>query len=1119
MSAPVRSEAASAVPVVSGRGFRLRIVEGAAEIGREYHADSSCTIGRGEDCQIVLPDPSVSRRHAKLERTADGYRLTDTGSANGTWVGDRRIQEIQLDHLDRFRVGGTVLEFFRDDDPEADDLEMVKTTALPIKELLESIQIALVTRLEDEGEPLLVSGNQPILLADPSRLWLVETGKVEIFTVAVRDGHPSGARTHFVTLGPGEFFFGMDLALYGMGSGLLAVGKTGTKLRQIAVSRLQELAAEGKQTERIASLVDTWVGALSRSVIRDILPGPPSDVDLSEKQAASLDYQKRARSTKGVLWVPVESGDLLFLGMSEVAFEADSALFPVGPDAWVESAVAGLSVEPVASEGVLARPEFWRGLEAFHQALSECEFLNKKLATVDEFNRLKSKAQYSQAAREAAYEDIGAVLESPGAKRKESAPTGEIEPVYQACRDIGEAMGMSVKKPPESKAERSFEENLAAIAMASRFRTRQVALRADWWNRDQGPILGQIEATKAPVALIPRGPRSYEWSDPATGKRSPVTEEFAETLNPFAYVLYRPFPDGALRAVQLVRFGVRGLKKDVVTLITMGVAMGLLGSLTPYFTGRLFDTAIPQADRGLLTQFTVALFISALTSSAFKITQSIAVLRIQGKMDYSIQAALWDRLLDLPSTFFKKFSAGDLADRAGGIDAIRSLLAGAGVSAILGSLSSVFYVMLMLTYSIPLALLAILLTILYVGFTTAANYLQLRYQREQLRLRGKITGLVVQLISGVAKLRVSGAEHHGFRVWAHEFADQRRLAFRVGQIQNAAAVFNAGFPVFSSMAIFATLVYVQSAAAAAGKTSTLTTGDFIGFSAAYGLFLAAMQAMGEASLSLLKAVPIYERLTPILTTPPEIDDTKAPPGQLKGEIEISHVHFRYSEDGPWILKDLSLKISPGEFIAFVGSSGSGKSTLMRLMLGFERAEKGSIYYDGQDLSSLDLRMVRQQLGVVLQDSRVLPADIFRNIVGTTSRTIEEAWDAAEMAGLAEDIRQMPMGMHTYVSEAGGGFSGGQKQRLLIARGVVNKPRIVFLDEATSALDNRTQAIVTASLDKMRATRIVIAHRLSTVINADRICYLEQGTLKEVGTHDELMKKNGLFAELARRQMA
>jgi ATP-binding cassette subfamily C protein len=1102
------------------KGYRLRVVESRDEalLGKEWLPEGPCLIGRADDCDVVIKDPGVSRHHAKLESTRAGIRLSDEGSANGTWLGDRRVSNVLLDHLDRFRVGHVVFELARDVAETAgelgpDDLDAARTTSVPIQEVLQSIALRLTTKLEQEGEAVLVSGNKPFFLSDPSVCWLVEDGRMDVFTVAMKDGEPAGARTHFVSVEAGQAMVGMDLAAYGMGSGFLASGKTGTRLRRIPLERLRELAGV-QHGDRIAAVLDTWIQALSAALGRGLPPPVTPETDLEAGVPATLAFQARARAAKDVVWSPVADGAALFLGLSDVP---ESALFPIAREGWLESKVEGLALAPVATRAAITGPNLWEGLAAFHRVLCESEFLNKRLATVDEFNRLRSKAEHADQAREAAYQEIGGVLAKSGAAVE--ADLGDVEPVYRACRLVCAALGMEARKPAEVRGERSFEENLQAVAIASRFRTRLVALRGDWWRQDHGPILAKTAEGRQAVALVPRGPEAYDWVDGRTGARQPVTEALAQTLDPFGFVLYRRFPEGLLSAKGVVLFGARGLKKDVLTLVAMGLTMGVLGAMTPYFTGRLFDTAIPQAERGMLVQFTIALFVSALASAAFKITQSIAVLRIQGKMDYSIQAALWDRLLDLPSTFFREYAAGDLADRAGGIDAIRGLLAGAGIGAILGTLSSIFYVALMLSYSLPLALLAIALTFLFLAFTTTANVIQLRYQRQQMGMKGAITGMVLQLISGVGKLRVCGAEPHGFRVWARSFAEQRRVAFKAGQVQNAVSVFNAAFPILSSMAVFATLVSVQQKAGAAAGSGGLTTGDFIAFSAAFGAFLAAMQSLSEASLSLLRAIPIWERLSPILSTAPEIDDSKSPPPALRGEIELSHIFFRYVTDGAYVVRDLSLKIKPGQFVAFVGGSGCGKSTLMRLMLGFEKPEKGSILYDGQDLAQLDLRLVRQQLGVVLQDSRVLPADIYRNIVGTSSRSVDEAWAAAEKAGLAEDIRAMPMNMHTYVSEGGGGFSGGQKQRLMIARAVVGSPKILFLDEATSALDNHTQAIVTESMDKMNATRIVIAHRLSTIVNADVICYMEGGVIREMGTHEELLKKGGLFAELARRQMA
>lgn len=969
----------------------------------------------------------------------------------------------------------------------------------------------------EEGELEQPSGKYPFLLDGNQTVWYVEAGRIEIFTVAVRDGAPHGARTHFATVEAGQLIFGMDLGRYGMGSGFLAVGRLGTRLRRVSLARLQEVSRNADVVEDLAMLLDEWVDNLSRSLTKDIIPGPLVDVNLVEGQKVSLANQQKARSNKGVLWLQATEGDLLFIDMEALVFSGAHIYFPISPDTWVEAA-NDMEIETVLeahpSEIVLSDPAIWWGLDLFHEALCQCEFINKKLATVDEFNRLKSKSEYSQAAEVAAYRDLAAVLTPLAEQETVTQISDQADAVFEACRLIGGHLGLEVRRHPVPKEKADLQERVGEIAKASRFRVRPVALRDDWYKRDMGPLFGFWEATKNPVAFIPTGPRAYVMIDPVAGTRQKVTDKLLEGLSPFALTFYRGFPDGKLGVGDLVRFGARGSGRDLISLAFVGVALGMLGLLAPYATGQIFDSAIPQADKSLVMQFTIALVVSAFTMASFKLVQSIAMLRVQGRMDYSVQSALWDRLLNLPATFFRQYESGDLANRAAGVNMIRDLLSGAAVGAILGAISSIFYVFLMFKYSMQMGLLAIGLTLFFVLVTTGLNYAQLRYQRQTMQYNGKITGLVLQLISGVAKLRVSGAENHALRVWASDFSKQRRLNFQMRTVRNLGAVFNGAFPVISSIAIFFTLASLNSAGKAA-----MSTGDFIAFSAAYGLFLAAMQAVAGASMGLLAIVPVYERFKPIITEQQEVDETRAYPGSLTGGIELSHIHFRYSEDGPWILNDVSMKIEPGEFVAFVGGSGSGKSTLMRLMLGFEEPDKGTVYFDGKDLRTLDLREVRQQMGVVLQTSRVLPTDIFRNIVGTSSLTIDDAWRAAEAAGLADDIREMPMGMHTYVAEGGGGFSGGQKQRLLIARSVVNRPRVLFLDEATSALDNRTQSLVTQSMDRMQATRIVIAHRLSTIVNADRICVLENGSIKEMGTYDELMKLGGTFAELANRQIA
>jgi ATP-binding cassette subfamily C protein len=593
--------------------------------------------------------------------------------------------------------------------------------------------------------------------------------------------------------------------------------------------------------------------------------------------------------------------------------------------------------------------------------------------------------------------------------------------------------------------------------------------------------------------------------------RTPVDAAVAETLSGDGFMFYPPLPERPVLRSDLLAMALRDRRDDLGTILLMGLCGGLLALLVPILTGQVFGNVIPSADRGQLAQIGLALIVSALASAAFQVTRSIAVLRLGGKVDGAVQSAVWDRLLSLPVSFFRRYTVGDLANRSMGIDAIRDMLTGNVLTSMLAAVFSLFSFGLLFYYSWRLALLGTALVLILAGVTFLLTWLQLRHQRVLLEKQGRMSSLVFGLIHGISKLRVAGAEARAYARWAEGFAEQRRRTLAAQRIANVQASFNPVYGIATSMAIFAVMGFYLE--------PPLELGEFLAFNAAFGQFLAAVLTMIGVLSSVLTMVPIYERLSPILEAVPEVDESKSEPGELAGEIEFSHVSFRYQDDGPLILDDVSFRANPGEFIALVGPSGAGKSTCLRMILAFEKPSSGSIYYDGQDVASLAVRSVRRQIGVVLQSGRPMAGSIVSNILGSSNLGIDAAWDAARLAGLEDDIKAMPMGMHTVISEGAETFSGGQKQRMLIARALVNRPRIILFDEATSALDNRTQEIVSRSLERLKSTRIVIAHRLSTIQNADRIYVMEGGRVVEEGRYDELIGRGGTFARLAERQIA
>ncbi|MFE3031936.1 NHLP bacteriocin export ABC transporter permease/ATPase subunit [Streptomyces canus] len=695
-------------------------------------------------------------------------------------------------------------------------------------------------------------------------------------------------------------------------------------------------------------------------------------------------------------------------------------------------------------------------------------------------------------------------------RSKQRATAADADAGYAACKLVADAAGIPLAENAQSGTESDRLDPVERIALASRVRIRSVRLDGRWWRDNIGPLLGHRALSGAPVALLWRR-GGYVAVHPATGRETPIEKDNAEEFEPRAVMFYRPLPDRKLSPLGLLRFSMRGTGGDVTNLLLSGLVTVAIGALVPIATGKVLGEFVPRAQTALIVQVCLAVMVSGVVTAAFMLLQNLTMLRLEGRIEATLQPAVWDRLLRLPTKFFTERSTGELASQAMGISSIRRMMAGIGPTVAQSVTIGAMNLGLLFWYSVPMAMAAIgMLVVIAAGFLGLGLW-QVRWQRRLVVLSNKLNNQAFQTLRGLPKLRVAAAENYAYAAWASEFARSRELQQKVGRIKNLTSVMGSVYLPLCTLLMFMLL--------AGPARGSMSAAEFLTFNTSVTMLLTAVTQLTGAFVSVVAALPLFEEIKPVLEAQPEVRTASTRPGLLTGAMEARRLSFRYSDDGPLILDDVSFEIRPGEFVAIVGPSGCGKSTLLRLLIGFDRPVSGSVLYDGQDLAALDQSAVRRQCGVVLQHAQPFTGSILDVICGTEPYTPEEAMAAAAMAGLAEDIQRMPMGLHTIVSGSGA-ISGGQRQRLMIAQALIRRPRILFFDEATSALDNDTQRTVIESTKALNATRIVIAHRLSTVLDADRVIVMENGKVAQQGPPAQLLADTGgRLHELVRRQMA
>ena len=968
---------------------------------------------------------------------------------------------------------------------------------------------ALARAAGEWGTAVPCAGNLPVDMSDPEFAWFIESGAVDLFLVERQGGVEQSAPQHMLRASAGRLLPGAAPQDDVTSLGVIAKGLPGTVLRRLPVSRLAEIPG----TE-LAEQVDAWLVDIAAMLVRDVIHQPRTDA-LLESGEAPTPRGGTLAARRGVVWIaelPPNAG--LFMGLIDpTQSEADPVAaghpLPLTPATWL-SLTHEVQVSTASSADLAERRLLLPALSAFNQVAFSLERLNRQIAVVDQANlaraRVISRHGDEQEARRRLFDLYGV--------QDEEADDSALHDVLKV---IGRHAGIVFQRPPaagQATEPSTVAATLARVLSASGIRGRRVRLAPEdrWWTGDSGALLAFRADDGRPVALLPGVLGNYREVDPASGRKRRITAARAASLRPEAWLFYAPLPSAVAGWRDLWSVARKGLGPDLARALATGLLGGLVMLLPAVAIGFVADEVIPVNDVGLLYGAAAALAAFAIVRALLQVLQGMTLMRIEGRATSRMEAAFWDRLLRLPASVLRRYPASDLATRGTTFQNLRDAAQGVIGNGVLSIVFLAPAFVLIASRDAVLGGLTAAFGLLSLLATVALGLRQIAPQARRLRAVRRLAGRLFQLINGISKLRVDGAEGSGFAVWAREYRKQKRAELELGAVETHLRAFGAALPLLAA----AILILVMTLSG----PNSVAVGDFIVVYVLFLLYQTAVNRLGESFSALATIVPAFNQIRPLLAEIPETGAEGESVDALGGDVAFDHVSFRYDADGPLILDDVSIRARAGEFVAIAGESGAGKSTLFRLTLGLERPSSGSVYFDGRDLRHLDLKEVRRHIGVVPQLVRLHPQDLWDNIVGDHEGvTAEDAWRAAQLAAVDREIAAMPMGMLTPVGAGAAVTSGGESQRIRIAHALIDNPRILLLDEATNWLDNETQSRVLGNLARLTSTRIVIAHRLSTLRQADRIYVLQRGKIVQEGSFEELAATPGAFQDLVRRQVA
>ena len=962
------------------------------------------------------------------------------------------------------------------------------------------------------GASVPCAGNLPVKLDDPDSVWFIDQGAVDLFLVEFRDGVEQAAPQHLLRRSSGRLLPGVapdeqaddkDTTL-----SVIAKGLPGTLLKRLPASLLCQV-----HPAELADQTDTWLTAMTDTLSR-LVNRRPRPTALAEPGLTRTLSPCTLSVRRGVVWVSEPSrGASLFMDMVDQAELAEAsgpheAVIPLTRTSWLtlfdEATVSGKSTATLAQQGMLLP-----ALASFHAVAFALERLNRRLAVVDNANLERARTTSRRTAERAARHRLFNIYDLS----IDRAAGAEDTALSDALHIIGRHQGIDFTIPATSGASDS-PVGLVDILDASGVRARRVRLKVEdnWWRSDSSAMLAFRAEDGQPVALLPGMLGRYREIDPVGKRTVRMTADRAGALESEAWMFYRPLPSRNVRPADLLKIALHGSAADLARLVIAGIPGGLIKLLPALALGFVANHIVAGGSAGALYAVAATLAGFGLLGALLHLLQGTAMMRLEGRSASRVEAAFWDRLMRLPPNILHRHPAGDLAMSGMTFQNLRDGLQGVVADSLLSIVFLLPVFGVIFFYDATLGVIALAFSLASLLVTITLGLRQISPYGRMISAARRVAGRLFQIVGGIAKLRVENAEGSAFAIWARDYREQKRAELALGALEGHSRALGAALPFLAGGVLLFAVVTVGD--------RNVPVGDFLVVYIVFIAFQSAIARLGESFGTVAAMLPAFDQMRPLLAAVPETEVGGEPVEHLGGEVLFDHISFRYDPDGPLILDDVTIRAAPGEFVAIAGESGAGKSTLFRLALGIDRPSAGAVYYDGRDLRHLNLKQVRRKIGAVPQSVRLHPHDLWDNIVAHHEEaTTEEVWRAARAAGIEREVKAMPMGMMTMVGSSGTVLSGGESQRVTIARALLGSPRIMLLDEATNWLDNESQAEVMQNLARLTSTRIVIAHRLSTLEQADRIYVMQAGKVVQSGSFKDLMEVDGVFRELVRRQIA